>query len=201
MTLFGNSPADWQRLDWQILRDGGIALYWRPEYLADDVRWLASQNYDVYEFDCERWLSVDEMYSDIERVLRFSEWWGPEWGRNLDALDDCLTDLPISDAGAVFVFNRFDVYASGSGAALIGDGRSEAEIVLDVMSGACRFLLLNSKKFIVLIQTENPDIQIGLLGWKATSMESARMVECKTNARIAQGDLVISRCRDQNKSV
>ena len=38
MTLFNNSPEDWQRLDWQILRDGGIALYWRQEYLADDVR-------------------------------------------------------------------------------------------------------------------------------------------------------------------
>ena len=41
MTLFTNSPEDWQRLDWQILRDGGIALYWRDEYLADDLQWLA----------------------------------------------------------------------------------------------------------------------------------------------------------------
>jgi hypothetical protein len=79
MTLFSNSPADWQRLDWQILRDGGIALYWRQEYLTDDVQWFASQNYDIYEFDCERWRSEEEMYSDIGRVLRFSEWWGPDW--------------------------------------------------------------------------------------------------------------------------
>jgi hypothetical protein len=76
MTLFSNSAEDWQRLDWQILRDGGIALYWRQEYLADDVWWLASQNYDIYEFDCELWRSEDEMYSDIGRVLRFSEWGG-----------------------------------------------------------------------------------------------------------------------------
>ncbi len=168
MTLFSNSPADWQRLDWQILRDGGIALYWRQEYLADDMRWLASQNYDMYEFDCERWRSEDEMYSDIGRVLRFSEWWGPEWGRNIDALDDCLTDLPISDdRGAVLVLNRFNVYASGSGAASMHSGRSEAEVVLDVMAGACRFFLLNGKRFIVLVQTENPDIQIGSLGGRS----------------------------------
>jgi hypothetical protein len=95
-------------------------------------------------------------------VLRFSEWWGPEWGHNADALDDCLTDLPIrDDGGAVLVLNRFNVYASGSGSALMHSGRTEAEVVLDVMAGACRFFLVNGKRFMVLVQTENLDIQIG----------------------------------------
>lgn len=128
MALFTNSREDWQRLDWQILRDGGITLYWRKEYLADDVQWLAAQNYDIYNFDCERWVSEDEMYLDIERVLRFYEWWGPEWGRNINALDDCSTDLPIrDDGGAVLALHKFNAYARGSGSALMHSGRSEAE--------------------------------------------------------------------------
>jgi hypothetical protein len=81
--------------------------------------------------------SEDEMYSDIGRVLRFSEWWGPEWGHHINALDDCLIDLPIrDDRVAVLVFNRFNVYASGSGAALMHRGHAEAEVVLDVMDGS-----------------------------------------------------------------
>lgn len=46
-------------------------------------------------------------------------------------------------------------------------GRTEAEVVLDVMAGACRFFLLNGKRFMVLVQTENPDIQIGSLGGRS----------------------------------
>jgi hypothetical protein len=90
MTLFSNSPADWQRLDWQILRDAGAALYWWQEYFTDDV---ACESDDIYDCDCERWRSEEEMYSDIGPVLRFSEWRGPESGHNINALDDCLTDL------------------------------------------------------------------------------------------------------------
>lgn len=165
MALFTNSPEDWQRLDWQILRDGGIALYWRDEYFADDLQWLAAQSYEIYKFDCEQWASEDEMYSDIGRVLRFSEWWGPEWGHNIDALDDCLTDLPIRDyGGAMCALHKFNAYAGGSGSALMHSRRSEAEVLLDVMARARRFFLLNGKRFIVLVQTEDPEIQLGLLG-------------------------------------
>jgi hypothetical protein len=165
MALFTNSPDDWQRLDWQILRDGGIALYWREEYLVADVGWLAAQNYEIYDFECERWDSEDDMYSDIGRVLRFSEWWGPKCGHNMDALAECLTDLPIrEDGGAVLVFHKFNAYASGSGSALMHSGRAVAEVLLDVLAGTCRFCLLNGSRFIVLVQTENPNIQIGQLG-------------------------------------
>jgi len=166
MAVFTNSPDDCQRIDWSVLcNGGGIALYWREEYLADDVRWLAAQNYDIYEFACDRWDAEASMYSDIERVLRFSEWWGPVWGHNLDALDDCLTDLPISDiGGAALVFHKFNVYASGSGSASIHSGRSRAEDLLDVLARASRYCLLNGKRFIVLVQTEDPNLRIGALG-------------------------------------
>ena len=82
-----------------------------------------------------------------------------------DAFDDCLTDLPIrDDGGAVLVLNRFNVYESGHGSVLMHSGRAEAQAVLDIMARACRFFLLNGKRFIVLVQTENPNLQIGSLG-------------------------------------
>jgi hypothetical protein len=55
MALFTNSPEDWDRLDFQILRDGGISLYWREEYLAADLQALAAEGYDTYQFNCAGW--------------------------------------------------------------------------------------------------------------------------------------------------
>jgi len=74
MPFFNNSPDDWQRLDWQILRDGGVHLYWRREYLIEDTKWLANHDYDVFELACETWKSQDEMFSDLARVLRLPDY-------------------------------------------------------------------------------------------------------------------------------
>ena len=170
MTLFNNSSEEWQRLDWQILRDGGISLYWRPEYLAEDVNWLAAKGYDIYEFDCERWNSETDMYSDFERVLRFSEWWGSKWGQNLNALDDCLGDLPIrNDGGVALVFHRFNAFETGSGSAPMPNGRTFAADLLDVLAATCRFHLLNGKRFVTLVQTENHNYRVQSLGAVSTS--------------------------------
>jgi hypothetical protein len=164
MAPFSNSPEDWQRLDWKILRDGGIALYRRPEYLAEDVQWLTAQNYKIYEFDCAQWTSESQMFNDIGRLLGFSEC------RNFDALDDDLSDLRIrEDGGVALVFRRFDVYATGPGSALMASGPNQAEVLLDVMARASRFHLLIGHRFVTLVQTENPDYRVrGLASVSAT---------------------------------
>jgi len=159
MALFTNSPEDWQRLDWLILRDGGISLYRRPQLLAEDMRWFAAEKYDIYEFHCQRWDSTDALFSDFESVLSLSEC------HNFDALDDDLTDLAIrDDGGALLVLHKFDVYAGGSGAQLMGSGQPEYEVLLDVLVRACRFFLLNSRRFVTLIQTEDPRFRTVRLG-------------------------------------
>jgi hypothetical protein len=179
MAPFSNSPEDWQRLDWEILRDSGIALYWRHEYLTEDVQWLTAHNYDTYQFDCEQWNSESAMYSDMERVLHFSDW-GLGWAENFDALDDCLEDLPIrEDGGAAFVFHRFNVYASGCGSALMPSGQSKAEVLLDVLARTCRFFLLNGKRFVTLVQTENPDYRVGRVGAVAPSWHRREWLDSK----------------------
>ncbi len=166
MALFTNNREDKKRLDWAILRDGGsLALYWRPEYLAEDMQWLANHNYDIYEFDCAGWTSEDEMYGDIGRKLHFPEWWGPNCGHNMDGLDDLLPDLPIrEDGGAALVLNKFNVYAAGSGSAMMHSGRTEAEVLLDVIAGASRYFLLLGRRLVTLVQTDDPQIRLGKFG-------------------------------------
>jgi RNAse (barnase) inhibitor barstar len=165
MPPFKKIPERWQRIDWQLLLNGGISLYWRARYLSEDVNWLAAHGYDIYDFNCELWHSNDEMFSEISRVLRFSEWWGPNWGNNLDALADCLRDMPIlEDGGVALVFQRFNTYVVGPGSELKAGGRSTAEILLDVMARTSRYHLLTGYRFITLVQVDDPRIRFGDLG-------------------------------------
>ncbi len=45
MAAFDQQEEFRKRLDWEILRDGGINLYLRHEYLDADVDWLRMQHY------------------------------------------------------------------------------------------------------------------------------------------------------------
>jgi len=161
MSCFNNPPKDWERLDWQILRDGGIHLYWRREYLVEDTLWLAEHDYDLYEFACETWLSRATMFSDFGRVLHLPDW----WGHNFDAFDDCIADLPLSESrGAVIILVNFDSYAACSGSTLLHSGRTEAEVILDIIAHASHFHLLNGNRLITLVQTNDPNFRVGTLG-------------------------------------
>lgn len=155
MPFFNNTPSDWQRLDWQILRDGGIQLYWRREYLVEDSQWFAKHDYDVFEFGCETWKSQDEMFTDFACVLRLLDY----FGHNFDALDECIADLPLTEErGAAIVMSRFDAYAARAGSAPMERLKNEAEVVLDIIARASRFHLLNGNRLVALVQTDDPQL-------------------------------------------
>jgi len=161
MSFFSNSPDDWQRLDWQILRDGGIQLYWRREYLIEESQWFAKHDYDLFEFACETWESQDSMFSDFARTLRLPDY----FGRNFDALDECIADLPLTEnRGGVIVLTRFDAYAAGAGSTPMGRVENEAQAVLDIIARASRFHLLNGNRLVALVQTDDPQLRFGAIG-------------------------------------
>jgi hypothetical protein len=161
MAAFTQEDISENRLDWKILRDGGISLYWRREFLEQDIVWFSQQSYQVFRFDCGLWVSREEMHTDFLRTLNFPAY----YGRNLDALSDCLGDLPVpSTSGTALALIRFDAYLKGAGAHRVAAGRREAEMVLDVLAEASRRFLLTAKRFLVLVQTDDTRIQIDNLG-------------------------------------
>ena len=98
-----------QRLDWTILRDGGIALYWRSEILADDVKWLESNGYRIVSFEAGDWLSEVQLHDALKADLSFPDY----YGKNLDALNECIwDDLVVPDNGGLaLVLNHYDHFA------------------------------------------------------------------------------------------
>jgi hypothetical protein len=161
MSVFSGDPSEWQRLDWQLLQNGAVALYFSPDVLSEDLLWLRGHGYEVHEFDCERWTSEEHVHKDFKQVLKFPDY----YGSNFDALSDCFSDLPVpSEGGGALVFHRYDSYAKSAGAARVDSGETRAEIILDIIAKASRFFLLTGIRLVALVQSDDPRIEFKRIG-------------------------------------
>lgn len=164
MAPFDLNQVDDQQLDWVILRDGGIALYWRPEMLAADLEWFEANKYVVHSFDAGGWSSDEPMHEALKRALNFPEW----YGKNPNALHDCIeNDLVIPDSGGlVLVFHHYDQFVRATHfAPQTGDTwESDAEVTLHILARAIRYHSLLGRRLLVLLQSDDPQLGFGHLG-------------------------------------
>lgn len=155
MAIFRNDE-DLQRLDWELLQNGAVTLYFRPEVLAEDIEWLKRHDYRVDIFDCSAWIDESEMHEALRCGLEFPDY----YGSNLSALNDCMNDIEIpEEGGRVLVFNRYDLFA----AKLPDVARS----VLDIMEIMARRQLLFGRRLIALVQSDDPEISFELVGGRS----------------------------------
>ena len=153
MAIFRNEPEEFQRVDWRLLHNGAVTLYFRPQVLAADVAWLKDHGYRVDSFDCSVWAGKSEMHEALSSQLEFPGY----YGGNLDALNDCIGDIEIPDEGGrVLVFKRYDSFA-----AKLPD---VAWSVLDIIDNNSRRLLLFGKRLITLVQSDDPAISFERVG-------------------------------------
>ena len=153
MASFADQDIDQHALDWEILRDGGICLYRRPELLAKDLDWLRSRQYEVKDFPSGSWHSELSMHDELSSVLGFPAY----YGRNLDALNECMSeDLAVPDVGGLALcLRRFDQFASRF---------TSAHAVLNIFANASRAQLLRGRRLLVLLQSDDPRASFTGLG-------------------------------------
>jgi RNAse (barnase) inhibitor barstar len=156
MTVFTSDEANDQRRDWTILRDGGVALYWRPEALKLDLNWLESNGYNIVEFDSAEWNSEEHMHDSLRASLSFPYY----YEKNLDALNDCLrSDLVVPDSGGVaLVFHHYDQFAKTCPARNPND-KALAKIVLHILARAVWYHMLFGRRLLILVQSDDPRIR------------------------------------------
>lgn len=161
MAIFTTAEADNQQLDWTILRDGGVYLYWRQEILADDLKWLKSNGYRVVTFEAAEWESEHRMHESLKVQLSFPEY----YGNNLNALDECmLDDLVVPDSGGLaIVLNHYDRFSKPLNH-VDSDERITEEVLLRVFAKAVRHHMLFGRRLLILVQSEDPKIEFGRLG-------------------------------------
>jgi RNAse (barnase) inhibitor barstar len=157
MNAFSDDPASWQRLDWQLLQNSSVTLYHSHEILAGDLRWLGENGYDIRSLELGAWSASQDYLVAIGQVLRFPQF----YGRSLDAFNDCLSDVPISqEGGLVLVLREYQQLSVAF--------PSIAQAVLDILADNARWFLLTGRRLLVLVQSSDPRIAFEPVG--ATSV-------------------------------
>lgn len=149
MTVFKENDSEIQRLDFCLLRDSVISLYWKKEILENDLKWFENENYEIISFDCKSWINEFEMHKQLKQNLHFPDY----YGMNLNALDDCLSDFKIIKTGQIIVFEHLDSI----------DQRVLHDL-LDVFATNSRQKLLFGKRLIILAQVDDPNLEIDPVG-------------------------------------
>ena len=153
MAVFRDDSDDFQRLDYALLQNGSITLYYRAEFLAEDVEWLTAHDYRIDSFNCAAWQTKQEMLAAFASTLEFPSY----FGQNLDALNDCLSDVDVQEnGGRVLVFHRYDAFAVKM--------PEIALTVLDIIETNSRLFLLLGKRLLTLLQSDDPQIQFNAVG-------------------------------------
>lgn len=156
MAVFHSEDDNDQRRDWAILREGGVALYWRPEALRIDLGWLESNGYDIVEFDAARWNSEEQMHDALRTGLSFPYY----YGKNLNALNDCMwSDLVVPDPGGLaLVFQHYDKFAKIDRTPDPND-KDLAQVVLHILARAVWYHMLFGRRLLILVQSDDPQIR------------------------------------------
>lgn len=144
---------DCNRLDFEILAEGGVALYYQHEVLGEDLAWFALERYEVIQFDEEALDSLEGFHFEARLKLGFREDYEP----TPEGLREGLSELPVPDEG-------------GTALVLLGIQRIAAEdaeglrALLAVITELSHEFMLTGQRFVTLLQSDDPELDVGAFG-------------------------------------
>ncbi|MCR8633525.1 barstar family protein [Paenibacillus radicis (ex Xue et al. 2023)] len=107
---------------------------------------------DLYYLDCENW-DNSTCLIEIGKTLQFPNY----YGRNLDAFNDCLSDIVPDNEGVVLVFKNFDKFNVKC--------EDMAYHLLDIIQrNSWRLLVDNQKKLMAFLHSNDPQLHIQSVG-------------------------------------
>src|SRR5262245_14434929 len=151
--------ADLDDPAFRLLSNSAVTLFWRATVLEDTVGVLRARGYQIISMDASGWTADERMHDDVAAALGVPSY----YGRNLDALNDCLSDVVAGDygwepdaTGLVLVFTAYDVFATHR--------RASAQVLLDIIARRSRDALLIGRRLLCLAQTDDPAIEFDGVG-------------------------------------
>lgn len=153
---------------YRLLMNTPVTLFWRHEVLASAIEQLTSRGYQIVTLDASSWLTDADLHQSVATALGFPGY----YGRNFDALDDCLGDvaerrygwLPGA-CGLVLVLTGYDKFSRTS--------PRTAQILLDTVASQSRSASLFGGRLICLVQSDDPAISFSPLGAVSASWNEA----------------------------
>ncbi len=160
------------------MRNTFVTLFWRTETLEETIDWLIAHGYQVTRLDASRWTTAHDLHTDIATALDLPDY----YGRNLDAVNDCIRDVVSYDygwrpdvAGLVLVFTGYDHFARRCAEA--------AQSVLDIMADHGRSAALVGRRLMCLAQSDDPDIRFKPVGAMPVMWNDAEWLDAKRHPR------------------
>ena len=162
------------RLDYQLALNSFVTMFWSPAVLNDAASWLSGHGYDIRTGDASDWFSEREMHRALAALLGFPSY----YGHNLDALNDCLSDVAAGDyagsrdsKGLALVLWNYDRFTAAA--------PQVAFALLDVFARQARNAAIGGRVMLCLIQSNDPRLSISPVGatpvvWNAAEWANSR---------------------------
>jgi hypothetical protein len=149
-------PDEFGRIDYQLMQNSPVALYHSPAILGEHAAELEALGYRCPALEARGWDTEERLHDDFARVLDFPDY----YGRNLDALNDCLWDLPYDGrTGIGLVITGYDTFAARF--------PRVAWDVLDIIGHNSRDALLVGNRLLALVQSDDPRLHFEPVGGTA----------------------------------
>lgn len=160
MAIFKQTAEDMERLDYLILRDSPVALYFNRVDYENVCEWFRLHSYQMYHFDCTGWkvnngkMETVQIYDSLYEVLGLPP---ANNGYNLDALRDDFMEMKVSqEGGAVIELFRFDV--------IVNRMPQFAWHFLDIIAEVSRINLLFGQRLLTLLYSDDSTVSIEPVG-------------------------------------
>lgn len=174
MAVFNPDSRLTHALDYRLAASGSVSLFWSTEVLSSNVAWLSDHGYRVVHLEASGWRTEQDVHADLALALNFPDY----YGRNLDALDDCLSDVAgcdygfsEADAGLVLVMRGIDQFMQRQ--------PRLAHHLMDAVAGTARGAALFGHRILCLVQSDDPDLEIPPIGAAAVSWNDDEWLNSK----------------------
>lgn len=135
----------------ELLLNGSVKLFFKNSILDNYIDLISKEGFDIYCFDCSQW-NTTNFHKDLASILKFPEY----YGKNLDAFNDCLSDMAPTNEGFVLVFRNYDSFT-----------KKDPEIafaILDIIQKNSWRFLLKDIKLLAFVQSNDAKIHFPPLG-------------------------------------
>jgi RNAse (barnase) inhibitor barstar len=142
------------------LVQNGFVTKFRSRRVLDDAIWtFQAAGYRIVRLDAGLWTDENAMHKSISTALHFPAY----YGRNLNALADCLGDVAEIDygwaeteTGLLVVMDNFDHFNSAL--------PEVAVAVLEILSQAALRGALLGNRILCLLRSDDPWLDLGHIG-------------------------------------
>ena len=140
-------------LEGRLLQNGCVVMYHSPFLMEEHSGALVSSGWRFKEIYLADKGTQEELFEQVALMLDFPD----HFGRNLDAFRDCLSDLDFyGNARLALGLERFHVLAHRDPAF--------AHAVLDIFAESERRCLMEGKRVLFMVQSDDPDLNFPQVG-------------------------------------